>query len=297
MKNFALIGVGGYIAPRHMQAIKDTGNKLVAAMDVHDSVGVMDNYFPEAEFDTSLDLFERRLRNIKDLGTNLDYFTVCSPNYLHDAHVRFGLKMGAHVICEKPIVLDPWDVDALEKAERETGKNIYTILQLRLHPAAIALKEKIDAAPPGQRFRVDLRYIAARGNWYHASWKGDEQKSGGIATNIGIHFFDLLLWLFGDVKGSRIITETRLALTGELELEKADINWLLSIDAKNLSEAARNKGLRNQRELRINEELIDFSEGFTRLHVKSYEEILTGGGIRVADTRKVIELVHGMRKK
>lgn len=167
--NFALIGVGGYIAPRHMQAIKDTGNKMVAAMDVHDSVGVMDNYFPEAEFVTSLDLFERRLRNIKDLGTNLDYFTVCSPNYLHDAHVRFGLKMGAHVICEKPIVLDPWDVDALEKAERETGKNIYTILQLRLHPAAIALKEKIDAAPPGQRFRVDLRYIAARGNWYHAS--------------------------------------------------------------------------------------------------------------------------------
>ena len=200
MKNFALIGAGGYIAPRHMKAIKDTGNNLLAGLDKHDSVGVLDNYFPQADFFTEFERFDRHLEKQKRLGTKTDYVSVCSPNYLHDAHIRFGLRIGADVICEKPVVLNPWNIDALLEIEKETGKNIYTILQLRLHPAIIALKEKIAAAPPNKRYAVNLQYITSRGNWYHASWKGDIQKSGGIATNIGVHFFDMLMWIFGPVK-------------------------------------------------------------------------------------------------
>ena len=211
MKNFALIGAGGYIAPRHMKAVKDTGNNLLAALDKHDSVGILDSYFPEAEFFVEFERFDRHLEKLKRLGTHTDYVTVCSPNYLHDAHIRFGLRIGADVICEKPLVLNPWNIDALVEIEKETGKKISTILQLRLHPAIIALKEKVQK-DPGKKYDVDLRYITSRGHWYHISWKGDSQKSGGIATNIGIHFFDMLIWIFGDYLNSHRPAGARLFL-------------------------------------------------------------------------------------
>ena len=293
MKDFALIGAGGYVAPRHMQAIKETGNRLVAAMDVHDSVGVLDNYFPEADFFTSLDLFEKHLEKVKVQGRGVEYITVCSPNHLHDAHVRFGLKLDADVICEKPVVLNPSNVDALMEAEQESGRKVFTILQLRLHPAAKALKEKIAASSAGKRYKVNLEYITARGNWYHASWKGDTEKSGGIATNIGVHFFDLLLWIFGGVKNSKVTIHNATSAAGELELEKADVNWMLSINANDLPETSRGK--QNHRILRIGGEIIDFSEGITGLHTNSYEEIIAGRGVGIRETRDVIKLVHEVR--
>ncbi|HMU10831.1 MAG TPA: Gfo/Idh/MocA family oxidoreductase [Ferruginibacter sp.] len=294
MKNFALIGAGGYVAPRHMQAIKETGNKLIAAFDIHDSVGVLDNYFPETDFFTSFEEFGHYLENQKNGGNKVNYISVCSPNHLHDAHVRFGLKLGADVICEKPVVLNPWDVDALMEAERETGRKVFTILQLRLHPAAKALKEKIAASPAGKRYKVNLEYITARGNWYHTSWKGDTEKSGGIATNIGVHFFDLLLWIFGEVKNSKVSLHNATSAAGELELEKADVNWMLSINAHDLPEALRNKGRQSHRIISVDDEVIDFNDGFTGLHTKNYEEIIAGRGVSIRETRDVIKLVHGI---
>ena len=296
MKNFALIGAGGYIAPRHMKAIKDTGNNLVAALDKHDSVGILDSYFPDADFFTEFERFDRHLEKQKRQGRKIDFISVCSPNYLHDAHIRFGLRIGADVICEKPIVLNPWNIDALLEMEKETGKNIYTVLQLRLHPAIIALKEKIAAAPAGRKYKINLQYITSRGHWYHTSWKGDVQKSGGIATNIGVHFFDMLLWIFGDVVKSKVSEHSAQKASGNLELEKATVEWMLSIDAASLPPEAKDAGKRTFRTLTIDGEAFEFSEGFTELHTKSYEEILKGNGFRIGETVKAIKLVHQIRE-
>ncbi|MFI5188124.1 MAG: Gfo/Idh/MocA family protein [Chitinophagales bacterium] len=297
MKRFALIGCGGYIAPRHMKAIKETGNNLIAALDKHDSVGVLDSYFPETEFFTEFERFDRHIEKLKRLGIQTDFVAVCSPNYLHDAHIRFGLRIGADVICEKPLVLNPWNVDALAEIEKETGKKIFTILQLRLHPAIIALREKVQNAPPDKKYNIDLRYITSRGHWYHISWKGDIQKSGGIATNIGIHFFDMLLWIFGDVISNEVFQHTSETASGKLELEKANVNWFLSIDANNLPDEAKRTGKRTFRSLSINEDEFEFSEGFTELHTRSYEEILKGNGFPISEALKSIELVHAIRNK
>jgi UDP-N-acetyl-2-amino-2-deoxyglucuronate dehydrogenase len=295
MKNFALIGAGGYIAPRHMKAIKDTGNNLIAALDKNDSVGILDSYFPDADFFTEFERFDRHLEKLKRQGKKIDYVSVCSPNYLHDAHIRFGLRIGADVICEKPVVLNPWNIDALEEIEKETGKQVFSILQLRLHPAIIALKDKIDAAPSGKKHQVELQYITSRGHWYHTSWKGDITKSGGIATNIGVHFFDMLMWIFGDVQQNTVSRHTKTTASGSLELEKATINWMLSIDANTLPAEVRDSGKRTYRTLTIDGDAFEFSEGFTELHTKSYTDIIAGHGFPIAETRKAIDLVHKIR--
>lgn len=296
MKNFAIIGAGGYIAPRHMKAIKDTSNQLIAALDKHDSVGVIDSYFPEADFFTEFERFDRHLEKQKRIGNQTDYLSVCSPNYLHDAHIRFGLRLGADVICEKPVVLNPWNVEALMEIENETQRQIFTILQLRLHPAIIALKEKIDKGPADKKYDIKLNYITSRGHWYHTSWKGDVAKSGGIATNIGVHFFDMLMWIFGDVVSSNVCEHTAQTASGKLELEKASIDWTLSIDAGKLPLDVSQAGKRTYRTLTIDGEGFEFSEGFTELHTKSYEEIIKGNGFRIGETLKVIKLVHQIRE-
>jgi UDP-N-acetyl-2-amino-2-deoxyglucuronate dehydrogenase len=297
MKNFALIGAGGYIAPRHMKAVKDTGNKLIAALDKHDSVGILDSYFPETEFFVEFERFDRHIEKLRRLGTQTDYVAVCSPNYLHDAHIRFGLRIGADVICEKPLVLNPWNIDGLTEIEKETGKKIFTILQLRLHPGIMALREKVQKNSSGKKYDIDLRYITSRGQWYHISWKGDPQKSGGIATNIGIHFFDMLIWIFGDVKVNEVHQHTAETASGKLELERANVNWFLSIDANTLPNEIKQSGKRTFRSLTIDNEAFEFSEGFTELHTRSYEEILKGDGFPVEEARKSIELVHAIRNK
>jgi UDP-N-acetyl-2-amino-2-deoxyglucuronate dehydrogenase len=296
VKNFVLIGVGGYIAPRHMKAIKDTGNNLLAALDKHDSVGIIDSYFPHAEFFTEFERFDRHVEKLKRQGIKIDYVSVCSPNYLHDAHIRFGLRIGADVICEKPIVLNPWNIDSLLDIEKETGRNVYSILQLRIHPAIIALKAKIDAAPENKKFDIDLKYFTSRGHWYHTSWKGDIQKSGGIATNIGVHFFDMLMWIFGNVKENTVLEHGFETASGKLVLEKATVNWLLSIDANGLPQAAKDSGKKTFRTLSIDGEEFEFSEGFTELHTESYKQILAGNGFPLIETRKAIELVSDIRK-
>ncbi len=295
MKNFALIGAGGYIAPRHMKAIKETGNNLLAALDKHDSVGILDSYFPEADFFTEFERFDRHLEKKKRQGIKTDFVSVCSPNYLHDAHIRFGLRIGANVICEKPVVLNPWNIDALAEIEKETGRNIYTILQLRLHPAIKALKEKIDSAPAGKRYDVNLQYITSRGHWYHTSWKGDINKSGGIATNIGVHFFDMLMWVFGAVEENNVISHTAETASGNLVLQKANVKWMLSIDTNTLPLQIKAAGKRTYRTLAIDGEEFEFSEGFTELHTKSYNEIIAGNGFGVTETRAAIQLVHEIR--
>ena len=295
MKNFILIGAGGYIAPRHMKAIKDTGNNLLAAIDKHDSVGILDSYFPDADFFTEFERFDRHVEKLRRQGNKIDYVSVCSPNYLHDAHIRFGLRIGANVICEKPVVLNPWNIEALMDIEKETGGAVFTILQLRLHPAIIALKEKIAAAPEDKKHTVNLQYITSRGHWYHTSWKGDIEKSGGIATNIGVHFFDMLIWIFGDVKSNTVTENTAQTASGQLELEKANINWMLSIDANTLPDDTKATGKRTFRTLTIDGEGFEFSDGFTELHTKSYEEILDGNGFPITETLKAIQLVHSIR--
>ena len=297
MKNFALIGVGGYIAPRHLQAIKATGNNLIAALDKHDSVGILDSYFPDADFFTEFERFDRHLEKLKRQGTKIDFVTVCSPNYLHDAHIRFGLRIGADVICEKPVVLNPWNVDALAEIEKETSRKVFTILQLRLHPSVIALKKRITQASAGNKFNVNLKYITARGSWYQNSWKGDIKKSGGIATNIGVHFFDMLIWIFGNVKNNHVIQHTPTVASGILEFENATVNWLLSIDAKMLPEDEIRQNKRTYRRLEIDGEIFEFTDGFTELHTQSYKEIINGNGFTLSDTQKSIELVHQIRNK
>jgi UDP-N-acetyl-2-amino-2-deoxyglucuronate dehydrogenase len=295
MKNFILIGAGGYIAPRHMKAIKDTGNNMLAAIDKHDSVGILDSYFPEADFFVEFERFDRHIDKMKRQGHKIDFVSVCSPNYLHDAHIRFGLRNGADVICEKPIVLNPWNIDALMEMEAETGKNIYTILQLRLHPAIIALKEKIGKDTSGKKYEIKLQYITSRGNWYNTSWKGDINKSGGVATNIGVHFFDMLMWIFGNVESNEVFEHGDYTASGKLALQKANVEWMLSIDANTLPAEAVAAGKRTFRTLDIDGEAFEFSEGFTELHTKSYEEILKGNGFRIAETKNAIQLVHDIR--
>lgn len=295
MKNFILIGAGGYIAPRHMKAIKDTGNNMLAAIDKHDSVGILDSYFPEADFFIEFERFDRHIDKLKRQGLPVDFVSVCSPNYLHDSHIRFGLKNGADVICEKPIVLNPWNIDALMELEQETGKNIYTILQLRLHPAIIALKEKIEADKSDKKYNINLKYITSRGHWYNTSWKGDITKSGGVATNIGVHFFDMLMWIFGEVEKNEVFEHGDHTASGKLTLEKANVEWMLSIDANTLPAEVAAAGKRTFRTLDIDGEAFEFSEGFTELHTKSYEEILKGNGFRISETKRAIQLVHDIR--
>ncbi len=297
MKNFALMGAAGYIAPRHMKAIKDTGNDLVAALDPFDSVGVIDSYFPNADFFTEFERFDRHIDKNRRLGKKIDYVSVCSPNYLHDSHIRFGLRSGADVICEKPVVLNPWNIDALEVLEKETGKNIYNILQLRLHPSVIALKQKIEAAPKDRIFDIDLTYLTSRGNWYYASWKGDMTKSGGIASNIGVHFYDMLMWIFGEVKENIVHLHTHDRAAGYLELKRARVRWFLSINYDVIPENIKKTGATTYRSLTIEGEEFEFSGGFTELHTKSYEDILNGGGFRIGEAKQAIELVHDIRNK
>lgn len=296
MKNFALIGAAGFIAPRHLKAIKETGNNLIAAVDKFDSVGIMDSYFPDCHFFTEFERFDRHIEKIKLKGTPLDYVSVCSPNYLHDAHIRFGLRQGATVICEKPIVLNPWNIDALQEKEKETGQRVYTILQLRLHPSIIALREKVAASPNSFR-EMDLRYITSRGRWYHTSWKGDVSKSGGIATNIGVHFFDMLCWIFGEVKDIEVLIHTSDTAEGVLHFEHARVKWFLSINENTIPEEVRTAGKRTFRKITIDGDAFEFSEGFTDLHTRSYEEILKGNGFGLEDTRKSIEIVSAIRNK
>lgn len=294
-KNFALIGVAGYIAPRHLKAIKETRNDLVAAVDKFDSVGVMDSYFPDASFFTEFERFDRHIEKLKKTDKSIDYVSVCSPNYLHDAHSRFGLRVGSDVICEKPIVLRPWNIEALQEIEKQTGKKVYSILQLRLHPSVIELKNKVDQAPEDKVFEVDLTYLTSRGNWYYTSWKGLEEQSGGIATNIGVHFFDMLAWVFGSVKQSRVHLLTHDRAAGILEFKKARVRWFLSINYDVIPEPIKETGARTYRSILIENEEFEFSGGFTELHTKSYEHIINGHGFGLEDAKTAIEIVHNIR--
>ena len=295
MKNFALIGAAGYVAPRHMKAIKETGNNLVAALDRNDSVGVIDSHFPTADFFVEFERFDRHLEKLKRKGTKIDYVSICSPNYLHDSHIRFGLRHGANVICEKPLVLNPWNIDGLEELTQETGCKVFNILQLRLHPSVIALKEKVDAAPEDKVFDIELTYQTSRGKWYYASWKGDNTKSGGIATNIGVHFYDMLSWIFGKPKRNIVHIHTHDRAAGYLVLERARVKWFLSINYETIPAHIRRTGARTFRSLKIEDEEFEFSGGFTDLHTKSYEAILNGNGFEIGEARQAIEIVHDIR--
>ena len=296
MKNFALIGVGGYIAPRHLKAIKDTGNTLVSAYDTSDSVGVMDSYFPKAAFFTEYELFDRHNTKLRDEeGRQIDYVSVCTPNYLHDAHTRYGLRLGCDVICEKPLVLNPWNIDALQKVEERQGHKAYNILQLRLHDKIKALKKKVDEGPKDKIYDIDLTYITSRGYWYYASWKGDINKSGGVATNIGVHFYDMLQWVFGPVKRNVVHVMSFDRVGGYLELEKARVRYFLSINSECLPANAVQGEKKTYRTLNIDGDEFEFSVGFTELHTKSYEKILAGEGFRISEARPSIEIVSDIR--
>ena len=295
MKRFVLIGAAGYIAPRHMRAIKDTGNTLVAALDPNDSVGTIDSYFPESAFFTEFERFDRYVSKMKRNGIPIDFASVCSPNYLHDAHIRFAMRSGANVICEKPLVLNPWNVEGLLDIEEETGQKVYTILQLRLHPAILELKRQVDAAPADKIFDVDLTYITSRGNWYYASWKGDKEKSGGIATNIGIHFFDMLHWIFGEVQENLVYVQSHDRAAGFLKLERARVKWFLSINYNTISDAVKNNGMRTYRSIKVEGKEIEFSNGFTDLHTLSYQAILEGKGFGLSDAARAVEITHAIR--
>lgn len=292
MKDFAMIGAAGFIAPRHLKAIKETGNRLVAALDKFDSVGIMDSYFPDASFFVEYERFDRHIEKLHRRNQAVDFLSICSPNYLHDSHIRFGLRHGSTVICEKPLVLNPWNVEALDQLQQETGKNVYNILQLRLHPDIIALKEKVSQSDRDKVHDIDLAYITSRGNWYYTSWKGDIIKSGGIATNIGIHFFDMLIWIFGKVQENVVHLHTHDRAAGFLRLEKARVRWFLSINEDTLPKIIKEKGQRTYRSLTMEGQEIEFSEGFGDLHTKSYEAILAGNGFNLKEAMPSIELVH-----
>ncbi|WP_304141532.1 Gfo/Idh/MocA family protein [Mesoflavibacter zeaxanthinifaciens] len=296
MKNFALIGASGYIAPRHLKAIKETNNNLLAAYDKFDSVGIMDSFFPNADFFVEFERFDRHIEKLKyEKNIKLDYVSICTPNYLHDSHIRMALRHGADAICEKPLVLNPWNIDALQKVEQETGQKVYNILQLRMHESIIELKRKIDAAPKNKIFDVDLTYLTSRGNWYYTSWKGDVSKSGGIATNIGVHFYDMLSWIFGDVKENVVHVHEHDRASGYLELEKARVRWFLSINEDVLPDEVKARGQRTYRSITIEGEELEFSGGFTELHNRVYESILDGNGYGLEDARQAIEIVHNIR--
>lgn len=294
-KNFGLIGVAGYIAVRHLRAIKETGNNLLASLDRFDSVGLIDAYFPQSDFFVEFERFDRHFDKLKRTGTKIDYVSICSPNYLHDSHIRFALRHHADAICEKPIVLNPWNVDALQEIERETGHNIYTVLQLRLHPKIIELREKILNGPKDKIYDVDLTYITSRGNWYFISWKGDLQKSGGVATNIGIHFFDMLSWIFGPVNTNLVHLSCHDKAAGYLELERARVRWYLSLDYRDIPGAILNNGQRTYRSVKVGGEEVEFSEGFTDLHTATYKEILAGRGFGIEDARRSVEIAYTIR--
>ena len=294
--DFALIGAAGFIAPRHMKAIKDSGGRLVAATDPHDSVGIIDSSFPEARFFTEIERLDRHLEKLRRRGEGVDYVSVCSPNYLHDAHVRLGLRLGASVICEKPLVISPWNLDQLEEIEAECPGRIHTVLQLRYLPAILELRQQL-AEGGGERLDVDLTYITRRGAWYQSSWKGSEEKSGGVAMNIGVHFFDLLTWLFGCVQDSAMHLREASRMAGVLELERARVRWFLSVDGADLPDDVKAAQGYAFRSLKVGGEEIEFSTGFTDLHTKVYQEILAGRGYGIADARASIETVHRLRQQ
>jgi len=295
MKYFALMGAAGYVAPRHMQAIKETGNDLIAAMDKHDSVGIIDSYFPEAEYFNEFERFDRHVDLLRRKGQTVDFFSICSPNYLHDSHMRFAMRSGGDAICEKPLVLNPWNIDGLIEVEKDTGRKVNTILQLRLHDSVNALKYRIDNSTNDSKLDVDLTYITSRGNWYHTSWKGDESKSGGIATNIGVHFYDMLHYVFGELQENVLHYSAPSTAAGYLEYEHARVRWLLSIDESNIPAELRAKGMRTHRSISICDEEFEFSGGFTDLHTRSYEGILNGEGFGLEENRVAIETVASIR--
>ena len=295
MKRFALIGGAGYVAPRHMRAIKDTGNELTGVLDPNDSVGVIDSYFPEAHFFTEFERFDRHVDKKKRQGDAIDYVSICSPNYLHDAHIRFAMRNGADAICEKPLVLNPWNLDGLAEMEKDTGFHVYNILQLRLHPALIELKERIASEPSDKKHEIDLSYITSRGKWYFISWKGNEEKSGGIASNIGIHFFDMLIWIFGKVQMNVVHVFEPHKAAGYLELENARVRWFLSVDESTLPGDVRAAGQRTYRSITVDGEEVEFSKGFTDLHTVSYQEIIAGRGFGLDEARPSIETVYAIR--
>lgn len=294
MKNFALIGAAGYIAPRHLKAIKDTGNRLVAALDPFDSVGIMDSYFPEAEFFTQPELFEDYLYRLRGTPQQVDYVSIASPNYLHNAHIRMALRAGADAICEKPLVLNPAEILELKDLEAETGRRVWTILQLRTHEALLHLHSRLQAQPP-RKYQLDLTYITSRGTWYLRSWKGRTEQSGGLATNIGVHFFDMLTWLFGKVEQVEVHRRDDTVASGYLELERAQVRWFLSIDVEYVPPALRAQGKRTYRSMRLDGEEIEFSEGFTELHTRVYERTLAGQGFGLEDTYEAIATVAQIR--
>lgn len=280
-----------------MKAIRDTGNRLVAAVDKSDSVGILDSYSFDVAFFTEFERFDRFVEKLRRQGEDrrIHYVSICSPNYLHDAHIRFALRVGADAICEKPLVLNPWNLDALKELEDETGRRVYNILQLRLHPAIIALRDRIHANETGELLDVDLTYITSRGNWYHTSWKGDLSKSGGVGTNIGVHFFDMLMWIFGKVQHHEVHLADDHRMAGYLELEKARIRWFLSVDSSDLPTTARNAGKTTYRSLTLNDEEFEFSDGFTDLHTEVYRDILSGHGFGLEEVRPAINLVYELR--
>lgn len=292
-KRFAMIGVAGYVAPRHLRAVRDNGGDLLAAFDPADSVGILDSYFPNASYFSEFERFDRHIDKLRRKGEAIDYVGICSPNYLHDAHIRFALRSGAHAICEKPLVLNPWNVDALADIEQDSDRRIYTILQLRLHPAVIALRDRV-AAQPDKVWDVDLTYITSRGSWYYASWKGDEKKSGGIATNIGVHFFDMLSFVFGPLEENVVHMRSASSAGGFLSYKRARVRWYLSIDRNDLPPGLK-AGQTTYRSIQVGDEEIEFSEGFTDLHTLSYERILAGQGFGVSEVRPSIETVSQIR--
>lgn len=298
MKKFALIGAAGYIAPRHMKAIKETGNELIAALDPFDSVGIIDSYFPDADFFIEPERFDRHLDKLRKSGKRkVDYVSICSPNYLHDAHIRLALRNDAHAICEKPLLLNPWNLKGLEDIENETGKKIFNILQLRHHPSIIELKKKFEKEPSGKVHDIELSYITSRGKWYHYSWKGNMKKSGGVVTNIGIHFFDMLGWIFGEMKESHVHLLNENKASGLLQLEKANVKWFLSIDRDDLPQKAVGNGQTTFRSIKIDNKEIEFSGGFTDLHTVSYQQIIDGKGYGIAEARNSIEIAHKIRNQ
>ena len=297
MKKFALIGAAGYIAPRHLEAIKATGNRLIAALDPSDSVGIIDSYFPDASFFTEFERFDRHLDKLSRQGQGgaVDYVSICSPNYLHDSHMRFAMRAGADAICEKPLVLNPWNIDGLLEIEQSTGRRVHTILQLRVHPAIVALRERIQAESGAAKHDIDLTYITSRGLWYLHSWKGDIKKSGGIATNIGVHFFDMLHFIFGELQDSVVHLSEPVRAAGYLEYERARVRWFLSVDANDLSAERRLAGQRTYRSIQVDGEEIEFSGGFADLHTRSYQHILEGKGFGLDENRSAITTVATIR--
>ena len=297
MKNFAIIGAAGYIAPRHMQAIKVTNNNLVAALDRNDSVGIIDSYFPDADFFTEFERFDRHVDKLRRSNHNqkIDYVSICSPNYLHDSHMRFALRAGADAICEKPLVLNPWNIDGLSDIEKDTGHRVNTILQLRVHPSIVALRDKVQTEEKHTKHEVDLTYVTSRGRWYLQSWKGDQKKSGGIATNIGVHFYDMLHFIFGELQENIVHHSDDSMAAGYLEYEKARVRWFLSVDYKYVPESIKSQGQRTYRSITVDGEEIEFSGGFADLHTRSYEEILAGRGFGLEENRVAIQTVADIR--